>query len=70
MKPVKDHPPSQTLVDPYTGVKTINKLETICTHPCFTSKLEPTIVDEAFSDEDWVIAMQEELTSLGKRYAI
>lgn len=44
---------------PYTGVKTRNQLETICTHLCFTSKLEPTTIDEAFSDEDWIITMQE-----------
>lgn len=57
----EDHPKNKILGDPLTGVKTWSQLENLMSHLCFTSKFEPQCIDEAFSDDDWINAMQEEL---------
>lgn len=61
LKPVKDHPQSRIIGDPLSGVKTGRQLETICSHLCFTSTIEPSSVNEAFTDVDWINAMQDEI---------
>ena len=43
------------------GVKTRRQLENIISYLCFTSTLEPKNVDGAFTDDNWINAMQEEL---------
>ncbi|WP_147276432.1 reverse transcriptase domain-containing protein, partial [Thalassococcus profundi] len=58
---VKDHPTNQILGNPLTGVRTRKQLENICNYVCFTSQIEPVNVKEALSDENWIVAMQEEL---------
>ena len=46
------------------GVRTRSRqYASFCEHYLFVSCLEPTHVDEALKDPDWVIAMQEELNN-------
>ena len=42
---------------------TRSHLATFCQHYSFVSSKEPTKVDEALKDPDWVLAMQEELNN-------
>lgn len=58
---IKDHPEDQILGDPLTGIRTGSQLENLMSHVCFTSKFEHQCIDEAFSNDDWINAMQEEL---------
>jgi hypothetical protein len=43
------------------GVTTRSRLANFCEFYSFVSSLEPLKVEEALSDPDWIIAMQEEL---------
>ena len=43
------------------GVRTRRQLANQISYTCYTSQIEPKKVDEALSDEYWVLAMQEEL---------
>ncbi|MGV7988789.1 reverse transcriptase domain-containing protein [Mycobacterium kansasii] len=61
VRTVKDHPTTQILGNPLTGVRTRRQLEDICNYVCFTSQIEPINVKEALSDKNWIIAMQKEL---------
>ena len=63
---VKHHPMDQILGDPLAGVKTRRQLENIVSYLCFTSTLEPKNVDEAFTDDNWINAMQEELNQFAR----
>ena len=49
------------IVDVNNKEKTINKTLNKVSFSAFISELEPSNVEEALSDNDWVIAMQEEL---------
>ena len=50
--------------DPSGGVRTRRRqYASFCEHYSFVSYLEPTNVDEALEDLDWVMAMQEELNN-------
>ena len=59
----KDHPIDQILGDVTKGVQTRSRLASFCEHYSFVSCLEPTNVDQALSDADWVNAMHEELNN-------
>ncbi|MGV7994836.1 hypothetical protein PJP12_29635, partial [Mycobacterium kansasii] len=61
LRTVKDHPTKQILGNPLTGVRTRRQLEDICNYVCFTSQIEPSNVKEALADENWIVAMQDEL---------
>ncbi|MGV8048609.1 hypothetical protein PJP07_30885, partial [Mycobacterium kansasii] len=58
LRTVKDHPTTQILGNPLTGVCTRRQLEDICNYVCFTSQIEPVNEKEALSDENWIVAMQ------------
>jgi hypothetical protein len=45
------------------GVTTRSRLANFCEFYSFVSSLEPLKVEEALSDPDWIIAMQEELNN-------
>jgi len=45
------------------GVTTRSRLASFCEYYSFVSPLEPFRVEEALDDEDWVMAMQEELNN-------
>jgi hypothetical protein len=45
------------------GVTTRSHLASFCEHYSIVSPLEPSRVEEALEDEDWMIAMQEELNN-------
>ena len=50
--------------DPTGGTRTRRRqYASFCEHYSFVSCLEPTNIDEALEDPDWVIAMQEELNN-------
>ena len=50
--------------DPSGGVRTCRRqYASFCKHYSFVFCLEPTNVDEALEDPDWVMAMQEELNN-------
>jgi hypothetical protein len=45
------------------GVTTRSHVPNFCQHYSFVSSLEPFKVEDALSDLDWVVAMQEELNN-------
>jgi len=50
--------------DPSGGVRTRrHQYASFCKHYSFLSCLEPTNIDEALEDPDWVMDMQEELNN-------
>jgi hypothetical protein len=60
---LKDHP-----IDPIVGdinkcVQTQSRLASFCEHYSFVSYGEPTRIEEALDDLDWVNAMHEELNN-------
>jgi hypothetical protein len=57
----RHHPIDQILGDISKGVTTRSRLATFCEHYSFVSSIEPSRVEEALQDLDWVLAMQEEL---------
>ena len=58
---IKDHPIDQVIGDIYEGVKTRNRILNEVTFSAFISEIEPSNMEEALFDNDWMIAMQEEL---------
>ena len=51
--------------DPSGGVRTRRRqYVSFCKHYSFVYCLEPTNVDEALEDPDWVMTMQEELNNI------
>ena len=59
----RNHPVDQILCDISKGVTTRSRLVNFCEHYSFVSSIEPFRVEEALLDLDWVLAMQEELTT-------
>ena len=56
----KDHPIDQVIGSPSKGVRTrSSKHASFCQHYSFVSCVEPTSIEEALEDSDWVMAMQE-----------
>ena len=54
----KDHPIDQVIGSPSRGVRTRSRnLVSFCEHYSFVSCVEPTCVEEALADPDWIIAM-------------
>jgi hypothetical protein len=58
---VKDHPIDQILGDPSHGVNTRSSLRNVCNNMAFVSEIEPENIEEAETDECWLMAMEEEL---------
>ena len=59
----KDHPLDQVIGSPSKGVRTRSKHASFCEHYSFVSCVEPTCIEEALADPDWIVAMQEELNN-------
>ena len=60
----RNHPIDLVMGDPSGGVRTRRRqYASFCEHYSFVSCLEPTNIDEALEDPDWVMAMQEELNN-------
>ena len=60
----RNHPIDLVMGNPSDGVRTRRRqYASFCKHYSFVSCLEPTSIDEALEDPDWVIAMQEELNN-------
>ncbi|KAA0037650.1 gag-pol polyprotein [Cucumis melo var. makuwa] len=61
----KNHPSSSIIGDPSAGITTKRKEKVDYTKMiadlCYVSAIEPTSVENAFKDEYWINAMQEEL---------
>ncbi|WVZ52015.1 hypothetical protein U9M48_003110 [Paspalum notatum var. saurae] len=63
----KDHPIDQVIGSPSRGVRTRSRnLVSFCEHYSFVSCVEPTCVEEALADLDWIVAMQEELNNFAR----
>ncbi|RVW62830.1 putative mitochondrial protein [Vitis vinifera] len=58
---VINHPQDQIIGNPSSGVRTRSSLRNICNNLAFISQIEPKNIKDAIVDEDWMIAMQEEL---------
>ena len=60
----KDHPIDAVIESPSRGVRTRSRnLASFCENYSFVSSVEPTCVEEALEDSDWIAAMQEELNN-------
>jgi len=60
----KAHPVDQIIGSPSRGVSTRSRhFATFCEHYSFVSCVEPTHIEEALQDPNWVMAMQEELNN-------
>ena len=53
----------QIIGSPSKGVRTRSKHASFCEHHLFVSCIEPTSIEEALEDSDWMMAMQEELNN-------
>ena len=53
----------QIIGSPSKGVRTRSKHASFCEHHLFVSCIEPTSIEEALEDSDWVMAMKEELNN-------
>jgi hypothetical protein len=59
----RDHPLDHIIGDITSGVQTRSRLAYFCEHYSFVSSIEPTRIDEALEDVDWINAMHEELNN-------
>jgi len=57
----RNHPQSQIIGDPSSGIQTRRATANECLYSNFLSIVEPSKVSEALKDHDWIKAMQEEL---------
>jgi len=60
-KTSRDHPLDNIIGDISKGVTTRHSLRDLCNNMAFVSMIEPKNLNEAIIDENWIIAMQEEL---------
>ena len=60
-KASRDHPLDNIIGDISKGVTTRHSLKDLCNNMAFVSIIEPKNLNEAIIDENWIIAMQEEL---------
>ena len=60
-KLVINQPQDQIIGNPSSGVWTKSSLRNICINLAFISQIEPKNINDALVDENWTIAMQEEL---------
>ena len=69
---LQDHPQDLIIGSPTKGVMTQSqKLTSFIAHHSFVSCYEPTKVEEALKDPDWINAMHEELTtSLAMKFGL
>ncbi|KAJ9545332.1 hypothetical protein OSB04_025039 [Centaurea solstitialis] len=60
---LRSHPPSQIIGSPSRNVQTQSskRSENLGIFACFLSEFEPSEINQALSDPDWVRAMQDEL---------
>ena len=58
---VINHPQDQIIYNPSSGVRTRSSLNNICNSLAFISQIEPTNINDALDDENWMIVMQEKL---------
>ena len=56
----RDHPFKLIIGDPDVGVRTRNATRNKCLYSGFLSQMEPKKIEEALTDPDWVVAIQEE----------
>ena len=61
LKFIINHPQDQFIDNPSSGVRTRSSLRNICNNLVFISQIEPKNINDALVDENWMIAMQEEL---------
>jgi hypothetical protein len=59
----KDHPIDQIVGDINKCLQTRSRLASFCEHYTFVSCAEPTRIEEALDDLNWVNAMHEELNN-------
>ena len=57
----RDHPFEMIIGDPDVGVRTRSATQNECLYSVILSKMEPKNIEEALTDPDRVVAMQEEL---------
>ena len=58
---VKNHPPTQIIGDVSEGIQTRKGKANFCAFAAFVAQEEPKNVQNALEDENWILAMQEEL---------
>ena len=66
---VINHPQDQIIGNPSSGVRTRSSLRNICNNLAFISQIEPKNINDALVDENWMIAMQEELNQFERSEA-
>ena len=59
---IRSHPLDNVLGDLTKGVQTRSQVQNVVNHLSFLSQIEPKTAKEALLDEDWISAMQDELT--------
>ena len=59
----RDHPIDHIICDIQSGVQTKSRLASFCEHYSFVSFKEPTKIEDAIKDSDWIVAMQDELNN-------
>ncbi|WP_198038090.1 hypothetical protein, partial [Aeromonas jandaei] len=59
----RDHPLDLVIGGIQSGVQTRSRLASFCEHFSFVSSFEPTKIEDALMDVDWVNAMHEELNN-------
>ena len=61
IKWMRDHPTEQVIGELSAGVKTSRGTQEEALFSCYVSQQEPSSVEEALEDSNWITAMQEEL---------
>ena len=56
-----NHPQDQIIGNTSSGLRTRSSLRNICNNLAFISQIEPKNINSVLDDENWMIAMQEEL---------